>query len=201
VALHSYTGTDLNNNTLDDAGFVAAVRFVADEALAAGVPDVILRVRGRFSGGGAWRTDGAGVNGFSADMTMADAIKFVQAVGRPRVKLGLSLSNLLAADETAETISHHLSVASAATPAVQLGMVFFAAAENNPFADPRTNNVFQTLNARVSDASASHREELVGMLRALVRVAGVPVMMDAVLETSDQEYLEAIALRAALSRS
>ena len=93
-----------------------------------------------------------------------------------------------------------LRVASAATPAVQLGMVFFAAAENNPFADPRTNNVFQTLNARVSDASASHREELVEMLRALVRVAGVPVMMDAVLETSDQEYLEAIALRAALSR-
>ena len=35
----------------------AAVRFVADEAKAAGVSEVILRMRGRFSGGGGKRTN------------------------------------------------------------------------------------------------------------------------------------------------
>ena len=93
-----------NNNTIDDIGFASAVRLVADEAEAAGVPQVILRQRGRFSGGGAWRTDGVGVNGFSADRTLADVAWFLERVGRPsKVKLGLSLPNLLAAGETPTT--------------------------------------------------------------------------------------------------
>lgn len=109
VALHSYTGTDLNNNTLDDEGFATAIRFVADQAEAAGVPQVILRMRGRFSGGGAWRTDGAGVNGFSADRTLADAERFLRSVGRSStVKLGLSLPNLLAAGETPVSVVQQL---------------------------------------------------------------------------------------------
>ena len=152
VALHSYTGSDLNNNTGDDDGFRAAVRFVADEARAAGVPEVILRMRGRFSGGGAWRTDGAGVNGFSADKTLPEAIAFVQSVGRSNLKLGLSLSNLVAAGAEADTVARQLTAAKAHAP---LGMIFFAASEDNPFADARMNEVFSTLNARVSEASAA----------------------------------------------
>ena len=196
VALHSYTGSDLNNNTGDDDGFRAAVQFVADEARAAGVPEVILRMRGRFSGGGAWRTDGAGVNGFSADKTLPEAIAFVQSVGRSNLKLGLSLSNLVAAGAEADTVARQLTAAKAHAP---LGMIFFAASEDNPFADARMNEVFSTLNARVSEASAARRRDLLRMLRALKSVAEeAPVMLDAVLETSDQEYREARELRAAL---
>ena len=68
-------------------------------------------------------------------------------------------------------------------------MVFFAAAENNPFAQAETNNVFETLNARVSDASPAGRRELVAMLRALKTVADVPVMMDSVLVAIDETVI------------
>lgn len=44
--------------------------------------------------------------------------------------------------------------------------------QNNPFADPRTNNIFQSLNARVSEASAAHRIEL-EVYYALLRLYNV----------------------------
>jgi hypothetical protein len=97
--------------------------------------------RGQFSGGGAWRIDGAGVNGFSADRTLADAMHFLRAVGRPNVQLGLSVPNLLAAGETPKTVVAQLQQGRMAASGsdegdladggvgVKLGMVFFAAAE------------------------------------------------------------------------
>ena len=86
-------------------------------------------------------------------------------------------------------------------PSVQLGMLFFAAAINNPFAQNVTNNVFTTLNGRVHDANEDHRAALSELLRALKRAhPGVPVSLDSVLETPDHEYLEATALRRALAQ-
>ena len=84
-------------------------------------------------------------------------------------------------------------------PTVDLGMLFFAAAVDNPFAHNLTNNVFQSLNGRVADAREDHRVALCELLRALKRDhPGVPVALDSVLETPDHEYHEAVALQSAL---